>query len=72
MTPQPIQRIAETLGIDPGQLEPYGHDKAKLPLHLMDESAISASHLVLVTAISPTPAAEGISLDDDGLIHGLS
>jgi formyltetrahydrofolate synthetase len=38
----------------------------------MDESAISASHLVLVTAFSHTPAGEGISLDDNGLIHDLS
>ncbi|MDE0791541.1 MAG: formate--tetrahydrofolate ligase [Schleiferiaceae bacterium] len=38
----------------------------------MDESAISASHLVLVTAISPTPAGEGMSLVGNGLIHGLS
>jgi formate--tetrahydrofolate ligase len=72
VTPQPIQRIAETLGIEPGQLEPYGHDKAKLPLHLMDESAISASHLVLVTAISPTPAGEGKTTVSVGLVDGLA
>ncbi|MDA7885105.1 formate--tetrahydrofolate ligase, partial [bacterium] len=56
---KPIGSIAGQLGIDVADLEPYGHFKAKLPLSLIDADRAAKSKLILVTAISPTPAGEG-------------
>ena len=53
---KPIYEIADKLGIDRDLLEPYGKYKAKLPLSLIDKSKIDGKKLVLVSAISPTPA----------------
>jgi len=71
-TLQPISRIAENLGIDPEVIEPYGRTKAKLPLDLIDEERIAKSKLILVTALSPTPAGEGKTTTSIGLHEGLS
>lgn len=68
----PIQTIANKLGINPDELECYGKYKAKLPLHLNDESKIASHHLVLVTAINPTPAGEGKTTVSIGLTDGLN
>lgn len=70
--PQPIQQIAESLGIDPQSLEPYGKYKAKLPLSLLDSKKQEQAKLVLVTAISPTPAGEGKTTTSVGLVDGLA
>lgn len=67
-----INTIAEKLRIDTDQLEHYGKYKAKLPLELVDESAISQNNLILVTAISPTPAGEGKTTTSIGLTEGLN
>ena len=67
-----IQLIAEKLGIPQDQLEFYGKHKAKLPLHLIDEEKVSRHHLVLVTAITPTPAGEGKTTMSIGLTDGLN
>lgn len=69
----PIAKVAEErLGIDPDQLIPYGHDKAKLPPRLLDElEARPDGKLVLVTAMSPTPAGEGKTTTLIGLHDGL-
>ncbi len=72
VTPQRISKIADALGIDASQIEPYGHYKAKLPLHLMEESRLSQSKLILVTAITPTPAGEGKTTTSIGLSDGLN
>ena len=53
---KPIYEIADKLGIDRDLLEPYGRYKAKLPLSLIDKSKIDGKKLILVSAISPTPA----------------
>ena len=50
---------------------PYGRDKAKLPLTLINEEDIKKSKLVLVSAISPTPAGEGKTTTTIGLHEGL-
>ena len=66
-----INVIAEKLGIDQEQLEHYGKFKAKLPLDLIDETKIKQSKLILVTAITPTPAGEGKTTTSIGLHEGL-
>jgi len=69
---KPIARIAQRLGIDPEVIEPYGRTKAKLPLHLIDEARVPKGKLILVTAVSPTPAGEGKTTTSIGLHEGLS
>lgn len=69
---KPIQEIASALGINADKIEPYGHDKAKLPLSLMKEDQIDQSKMILVTAISPTPAGEGKTTTSVGLLDGLA
>lgn len=72
VTPQPISEIAAKLGISPEDIELYGKGKAKLPLHLLRPEAQKKGKLVLVTAISPTPAGEGKSTTSIGLVDGLA
>lgn len=69
---QPITEIACKLGIPADVPELYGKYKAKLPLHLIDESKIKNKHLILVSAISPTPAGEGKTTVSIGLAEGLN
>ena len=54
----PIEEVAAKVGIKPEQLENYGHYKAKVDIHALKDLP-RKSKLVLVTAISPTPAGEG-------------
>lgn len=68
---KPIQDIADQLGISHDDLEQYGKYKAKLPLHLIDSEKQESSNLILVTAISPTPAGEGKTTTSIGLSQGL-
>jgi formate--tetrahydrofolate ligase len=67
-----INTIAEKIGINPDQLEHYGKFKAKLPLDLINETKTSKSKLILVSAISPTPAGEGKTTISIGLNEGLN
>jgi formate--tetrahydrofolate ligase len=67
-----IREIAEKLAISEDNLEYYGKYKAKLPLSLINEENIKSSSLVLVTAISPTPAGEGKTTVSIGLCDGLN
>jgi formate--tetrahydrofolate ligase len=60
------------LGIDPELIEPYGRTKAKLPLNLIDDAKAAKSKLILVTALSPTPAGEGKTTTSIGLNEGLN
>jgi formate--tetrahydrofolate ligase len=69
---QPIQQIAEKLGIDPESIEMYGKYKAKLPLEALDEKLIDRSNLILVSAISPTPGGEGKTTMSIGLSEALN
>ena len=68
----PIQKIAKKLHIQEDDLELYGKYKAKLPLSLIDEEKIKKHHLVLVTALTPTPAGEGKTTVSIGLTEGLN
>jgi len=72
ITLKPIQQIAAQLNISEDDLQLYGKYKAKLPLSLINEEAIKKSNLVLVTAISPTPAGEGKTTVSIGLSQGLN
>ena len=72
VTPKPIGEIAEKLGINPNEIEPYGRTKAKLPLHLLKVAEQKKAKLILVTAISPTPAGEGKTTTTVGLTDGLA
>ncbi|MFV0247481.1 MAG: formate--tetrahydrofolate ligase [Tenacibaculum sp.] len=69
---QPIKQIAKKLHINEDDLELYGSYKAKLPLHLIDQKKVDQNHLVLVTALTPTPAGEGKTTVSIGLVEGLN
>ena len=70
----PIVELArDRLGIDAADLVPYGHTKAKVSLaHLRTLTDHPDGNLVLVTAMSPTPAGEGKTTTSVGLADGLS
>ncbi len=67
-----IKKIAKKLNIDEDDLDRYGKYKAKLPLYLIDEEKIAKNNLVLVTALTPTPAGEGKTTISIGLTEGLN
>ncbi|WNW01617.1 formate--tetrahydrofolate ligase [Tenacibaculum sp. HL-MS23] len=69
---QHIKYIANKLKVEEDDLEMYGKYKAKLPLHLIDEDRIKENNLVLVTALTPTPAGEGKTTVSIGLTEGLN
>ena len=69
---RPIVEIAAKLGIREDDLELYGKYKAKLPLHLIDEEKMKKAKLILVTAITPTPAGEGKTTTSIGLAQALN
>lgn len=69
----PIQEIAAKLGIPADALIPYGHDKAKIEYGYLESlEGNKDGKLVLVTAISPTPAGEGKTTTTVGLGDGLN
>ncbi|MBF8151379.1 formate--tetrahydrofolate ligase [Winogradskyella sp. F6397] len=72
VTLKPITAIAEKFGINPNLLEMYGKNKAKIPLSCIDESKADKSNLILVSAISPTPAGEGKTTISIGLSEALN
>ena len=70
---KPIQEIGEKLGITNEQLIPFGHDKAKLSMGCVESAKQqSQGRLILVTAMSPTPAGEGKTTTSVGLTDGLN
>ncbi|MDR0660062.1 MAG: formate--tetrahydrofolate ligase [Prevotellaceae bacterium] len=69
---RPIIEIAEKLGLSVDELELYGKYKAKIPLNLIDEEKVKKAKLILVSAISPTPAGEGKTTISIGLSQGLN
>ena len=70
-TMRPIGQIAEKAHIEDKYLEQYGRYKAKVDLSLLKDSPRSEGKLVLVTAITPTPAGEGKTTTTIGLADGL-
>lgn len=67
-----ITGIAEKLGLDQDDIEMYGKYKAKLPLSIINEEKVAKGNLILVSAISPTPAGEGKTTVSIGLSEGLN
>lgn len=68
---KPINEVARALGIESVDLEPYGHYKAKLSLDAF-RGKPRRGKLVLVSAITPTPAGEGKTTTSIGLVQGLA
>ena len=70
---QPITEIGAKLGIEPADLVPYGHDKAKVSADFIAaQQSKPDGKLILVTAINPTPAGEGKTTTTVGLGDGLN
>ena len=70
-TMAPITEIAKAAGVDDKYLEQYGKYKAKVDYNLLNEVKRPDGKLVLVTAITPTPAGEGKTTTTVGLADGL-
>ena len=68
---KPIQEIAKTAGVPEEYLEYYGRYKAKVDYKLLNEIQAEDGKLILVTAITPTPAGEGKTTTSVGLADGL-
>ncbi|MBQ9736320.1 MAG: formate--tetrahydrofolate ligase, partial [Clostridia bacterium] len=68
---QPITEIAKTAGIPEEYLEQYGKHMAKIDTALLRETAGKDGKLILVTAITPTPAGEGKTTTTIGLADGM-
>lgn len=71
-TLQHIKNIAKKINVDEDDLEMFGKYKAKLPLSLIDDKKVDENNLVLVTALTPTPAGEGKTTVSIGLTEGLN
>ena len=72
---QPISDIAEKIGITDNYLEPYGKYKAKINLNINEDEIIagqSEGKLILVTAMTPTPAGEGKTTTTIGLSDAMA
>ena len=67
----PITQIAETAGVDEKYLELYGKYKAKIDYNMLNEAGKPDGKLILVTAITPTPAGEGKTTTTVGLADGM-
>ena len=67
----PITEIAKTANVDEKYIEQYGKYKAKIDLSLLNDANRKDGKLVLVTAITPTPAGEGKTTTTIGLADGL-
>ena len=72
VTPKHVLDVAKVAGIEQKYIEQYGNHKAKISLSLMDECARENGKLILVTAITPTPAGEGKTTTTIGLADALS
>jgi formate--tetrahydrofolate ligase len=68
---RPITEIAKIAGIDEKYLDQYGKYKAKIDRNLLNDTPEKNGKLVLVTAITPTPAGEGKTTTSIGLADGL-
>ena len=69
--PVKITELARSCGIDEKYVEQYGNYKAKIDYNMLKEKETPDGKLVLVTAITPTPAGEGKTTTTVGLADGL-
>ena len=67
-----IKEVATTLGIPREEVQNYGRDIAKVPIHLIDKKQMDQHNLILVTAITPTKAGIGKTTVSIGLALGLN
>ena len=67
-----INIIAEKLGLSADDIDMYGKYKAKLPHRFINKQKVDQCNLILVTALSPTPAGEGKTTISIGLSEGLN
>ena len=73
ISPRPISEIAEGLGLNASEWQPYGQHIAKVDPSVLDRPAKNGqSKLILVSAITPTPAGEGKTTTSIGLAQGLA
>ena len=72
VTMDPIGEVAARLGIDESNIDLYGKYKAKIDLSVIDEKKAAEGKLILVTAMTPTPAGEGKTTTSVGLCDGLN
>jgi formate--tetrahydrofolate ligase len=70
-SPRSIVDVAQDLGLEESQLEPYGRRKAKVSLDALEGPTTGKGRLILVSAINPTPAGEGKTTTSIGLAMGL-
>ena len=69
---RPIESIAEQIGLDPDEIEPYGRYKGKIALSVIDRLADAPDgKLVCVAGVTPTKAGEGKTTTAVGLTQGL-
>ena len=71
-TMRPITEIAEILGLPKDDIIQYGKYKAKIPLKYLDRQKVNNAKLILVSAISPTPAGEGKTTVSIGLAQAMN
>ena len=69
---KPIQEIAKKAHVAEKYVEPYGWYKAKIDPALLNETDRKPGKLILVTAMTPTPAGEGKTTTTIGLADGLA
>ena len=73
ISPRPISEVAEGLGLNASEWQPYGQHIAKVDPSVIDRPAKNGqSKLILVSAITPTPAGEGKTTTSIGLAQGLA
>lgn len=70
--PKPISSIAKKLGIDPVDVIPFGDVRAKVHYNAIEKSTRPEGQLILISAITPTPAGEGKTTMSIGLAQGLA
>jgi len=71
-TPRLITEVAQDLKLDKAYFEPFGYYKAKIDYNILDKIDRDEGKLILVTAITPTPAGEGKTTTLVGLTDGLA
>ncbi len=74
VSPRPIADVARELGLEPAEIRPYGHDMAKIDPAVLNgpRRREGEGSLILVSAITPTPAGEGKTTTSIGLAQGMA
>lgn len=70
--PLPVEKLANNLDLEPDDLIPYGYHRAKVNIRAIERSKRPEGQLIIVSAITPTPAGEGKTTVSIGLAQGLA